>query len=145
MSWLSALQNVGSGIYDKNLGSANDFSAPVPIGSARPTQFDSGAGIGPYLGRTSGVYDGWANVNTRQVAPPQFNFENTGALLSAASGAGSQGASISNNNLSAFANDLQNARNNVNQNAQLFGESTAEFLANWKAERDKKKEGENKT
>lgn len=125
MGAFSLASAVPSAVHTRNLRSANDYSAPLQVGSSIYDRTQIGTGMGATLNPQSAATGAGLNLRRTLISPygnPNFN---PGAALSAAGATGAGIVSATNSNLaSANANAMQ-AGQALGSSLQNLGESFA--------------------
>ena len=122
------LNAVPTGIYDRNVASANDYQAPIAIGTGIYDKMSIGSQLAGYLNNPSAASTAYGNIQSGIYNPMSMNFGNAANSFSNASSMGNQMISAAQNN---FANAQQNAMSAGTGLADSFANFTNELGPGW--------------
>jgi len=117
------LNAVPTGIYDRNISSANDYQAPMAIGTGIYDNMNIGSQLSGYLNRPSAASTGYGQIQSGVYNPMSMNFGNP-------SNAFNNVANMSNQMLSSSQANYANA----SENAMKAGQGMATSFANFSDE-----------
>jgi len=117
------LNAVPTGIYDRNISSANDYQAPMAIGTGIYDNMNIGSQLSGYLNRPSAASTGYGQIQSGVYNPMSMNFGNP-------SNAFNNVANMSNQMLSSSQANYANS----SENAMKAGQGMATSFANFSDE-----------
>lgn len=112
--------SIPSSIYDRNISSANNYTAPVNIGTGIYDNINIGTGLGGFLNQPSAASTGFFNINSRVFNPYGVSVDNPQSYLSNAASIGNQ---LSANSQANYAN----ATDLASEAGKGLGTSVANF------------------
>jgi hypothetical protein len=123
------LNAIPTSIYDRDVSSANDYQAPIAIGTGIYDQMNVGSQLAGYLNNPSAASTGYANIQSGIYNPMSMNFGNAANSFSNASSMGNQMISTAQNN---YANAQTQAANAGTGLADSFATFSNELGSWWK-------------
>lgn len=121
------LNAVPTGIYDRNIASANDYQAPIAIGTGIYDRLNVGSQLGGFLNMPSAATTQYGNIQSGIYNPMSMNFGNPANSFSNV-------ANLSNQMLTASQNNYANAQTNAMEAGKGMATSFANFtdeLGSW--------------
>lgn len=121
------LNAVPTGIYDRSISSANDYQAPIAIGTGIYDQMNIGSQLSGYLNTPSAASTGYGQIQSGIYNPMSMNFGNPSNAFNNAS-------NIANQMLSGSQANYANASDNAYKAGQGMAAGVANFsdeLGSW--------------
>ena len=122
------LNAVPTGIYDRNVASANDYQAPIAIGTGIYDNLNVGSQLSGYLNTPSAASAGYSQIQSGIYNPMSMSFGNAANSFSNASSMGNQMISTAQNN---YANASKAAAAAGTGLADSFANFTNELGPGW--------------